>query len=113
MSFETSLPDLLHKLNLQPSAQYLKNGMHVLVQLLMDLDVSTTIDAEHYERSSQRVAYRNGYRRRRLKTTLGTVDLRIPKLRKGSYYPKFLTACEQAIIPLLQMAYFQRIDQLT
>lgn len=107
MTFETSLHQTLHKLGLGPSDQYLKTGLSQLVQLLMDLDLSRSIDAEHYERSEQRTTYRNGYRKRRWKTIIGDVDLRIPKLRKGTYLPDFLDDCEGPLIDLLRYGYMQ------
>lgn len=60
------------------------------VQLLMELDVEYQIGAGHYQRSDARRTYRNGYRHSRWDSKLGTLELQIPKLRNGSYYPVFL-----------------------
>ena len=57
---------------------------------LMELEVSSATGAEFGEKSPMRLAQRNGYRDRDWETRAGTVELRIPKLRKGSYFPSFL-----------------------
>jgi transposase-like protein len=59
-------------------------------QRLMELDIESRTGAAHGERSPDRVVQRNGYRARDWETRAGTVELRIPKLRKGSYFPSFL-----------------------
>ena len=59
-------------------------------QRLMALEAETLCGAGHGERSVERVNQRNGYRERDWQTRVGTVELRIPKLRKGSYFPAFL-----------------------
>ena len=60
------------------------------LQRLMEFEVDGLIGAGHHERSDERTTYRNGYRDRQLETRLGTLDLKIPKLRQGSYFPEFL-----------------------
>ena len=63
-----------------------------------------------HERSPERVNHRNGYRERRWETRAGTVDVQIPKLRKGSYFPEFLEprrASEKAMTAVIQEAYIQ------
>jgi putative transposase len=59
-------------------------------QRLMELEVEGLTGAAHGERSTDRITQRNGYRDRDWDTRAGTVELRIPKLRKGSYFPGFL-----------------------
>ena len=57
-----------------------------------------------YERSGERTTWRNGYRERALDTRLGTLNLRVPKLRQGSYFPGFLEArktSEQALVAVI------------
>jgi putative transposase len=61
-----------------------------VLQLLMEADVEGVIGAGRHERSAERLNWRNGYRDRALDTRLGTLHLRIPKLRQGSYFPPFL-----------------------
>ena len=57
---------------------------------LMDFEVAQQIGADRHERTGGRATYRNGYRDRTLETRLGTLELEIPKLRQGSYFPSFL-----------------------
>ena len=64
-----------------------------VMQLLMEADVEGMIGAGRHERTLERATYRNGYRDRSLDTRLGSLQLRIPKLRQGSYFPPFLGSC--------------------
>jgi putative transposase len=57
---------------------------------LMEFEAAQRIGAERHERSGERTTYRNGYRERTLDTRLGALELEIPKLRNGSYFPSFL-----------------------
>ena len=68
----------------------LREALRVLVDGIMDAEVSAQIGAEHGERSPERVTYRNGYRNRTWDTRVGTMELHIPKLREGSYFPSLL-----------------------
>lgn len=75
---------------------------------LMEFEVAQLIGADRHERSGERVAYRNGYRERSLHTRLGTLELAIPKLRSGSYFPSFLEPRrlpEQALAAVIQEAW--------
>ena len=69
---------------------FLRSVAEAVVQLLMETDVEGLIGAGRHERSGDRTTYRNGYRDRTLDTRLGSLQLRIPKLRQGSYFPPFL-----------------------
>jgi hypothetical protein len=71
---------------------FLRDGVRLLAQALMDVEVGEQIGAEHGERTPERTAQRNGYRQRRWDTRVGTVDLAIPRLRTGSYFPSILDA---------------------
>jgi transposase-like protein len=90
------------------------------MQLLMETDVDGMIGAGRHERSSDRVTYRNGYRDRTLDTRLGSLQLRIPKLRQGSYFPPFLEprkTSEKALVAVIQEAWVsgvstRRVDDL-
>ena len=76
---------------------FLREGVRILAQAMMDAEVTQLIGAGHGERAPDtRTAQRNGYRPRRWDTRVGTVDLAIPKLRTGSYYPSFLSARTRA-----------------
>jgi transposase-like protein len=80
---------------------------------LMELDAEGACGAAHGERSAERVNQRNGYRGRDWQTRAGTVELRIPKLRRGSYFPAFLEPrrlAEKALTAVIQEAYVQGIS---
>jgi transposase-like protein len=82
-------------------------------QRLMDLEVEGLTGAGHGSRSPDRVNQRNGYRERDWETRAGTVELRIPKLRKGSYFPGFLEPrrmAEKALTAVIQEAYIQGVS---
>src|SRR5690349_23113049 len=73
---------------------FLRAVAEAVVQMLMETDVEGVIGAGRHERTGERTTYRNGYRDRSLDTRLGSVQLRIPKLRQGSYFPPFPRAQE-------------------
>jgi putative transposase len=80
---------------------------------LMALEVGSLTGAGHGERSPERINWRNGYRERDWETRAGTVELRIPKLRKGSYFPAFLEPrrmAEKALTAVVQEAYIQGVS---
>ena len=69
---------------------FLRESLTWVVQQLMESEVSELIGAERGERSEERLTHRNGYRPRRWDTRAGELELAIPKLRRGSYFPSFL-----------------------
>ena len=97
-----------------------KAGQTDVVQLLMETDVEGVIGAGRHERSGERTTYRNGYRDRTLDTRVGSLQLRIPKLRQGSYFPPFLEprkTSEKALVAVIQEAWvggvsMRRVDDL-
>jgi putative transposase len=99
---------------------FLRSVAEAVVQLLMEADVEGAIGAGRHERSAERQTWRNGYRDRTLDTRLGTLQLRIPKLRQGSYFPPFLEprkTSEKALVAVIQEAWIggvstRRVDDL-
>jgi len=80
---------------------------------LMALDVEALCNAEPHERTAGRANHRNGYRDRTWQTRAGTVALKVPKVRKGSYFPEFLEprrAAEKAMTAVIQEAYIQGLS---
>src|SRR5262245_49938823 len=94
-------------------AELLREMIGFTAQRLMELEVEGLTGAAHGERSSERVNQRNGYRDRTWDTRAGTVELRIPKLRKGSYFPVFLDPrrmAEKALAAVVQEAYVHGVS---
>ena len=111
-TFRIALEELLRKTDVD-DLDFLREGVRVLAQGLMELEVSQQIGAERYERSAERSTYRNGYRERRWDTRVGSIDLQIPKLRKGSYMPSLLEPrrrAEKALVAVVQEAYVQGVS---
>jgi putative transposase len=69
---------------------FLRTVAESVLQIIMEADVDGLIGAGRHERSGDRSTWRNGYRDRSLDTRLGTLNLKIPKLRMGAYFPGFL-----------------------
>src|ERR1700750_324556 len=78
------LSELLEKAG---DGDFLRSVAEAVLQLLMEADVDGLIGAGRYERSAERSNYRNGFRGPALDTRLGTLQLRIPELRQGAYFP--------------------------
>src|SRR4030088_1417607 len=94
-------------------ATFLREMIGFAAQRLMELETDSVCGAGHGERSADRRNQRNGYRERDWETRAGTVELRIPKLRKGSYFPGFLEprrTAEKALTAVIQEAYVQGIS---
>ena len=105
---ESSVPFLEALGKGEVGEDWLREGVRLLAQALMELEVSRQIGAEKHERSEERTSQRNGYRDRPWDTRVGTVELAIPKLRTGSYFPSFLEPRrrgEQALVAVVAEAY--------
>ena len=91
-----------------------------VLQLIMEADVDGLIGAGRYERGETRQTWRNGYRERSLDTRLGTLNLKIPKMRSGAYFPGFLEprkTVEKALVAVIQEAWIngvstRKVDEL-
>jgi transposase-like protein len=111
---------LANKLLADEHPDVLRESVAWIAQQLMDAEVATQIGAEHGERSPERVTHRNGYRQRAWDTRVGEIELAIPRLRQGSYFPGFLEPrrrAEQALVAVVQEAYVngvstRRVDRL-
>jgi len=96
-----------------PDADLLREMIGFAAQRLMELEVEGLTGAGYGEKSQERLAQRNGYRERDWETRAGTVELRIPKLRKGSYFPGFLEPrrmAEKALTAVVQEAYVHGVS---
>ena len=105
-----ALRELLQK---GSDASLLREMIGFAAQRLMELETEPLCGAAHGERSAERLNQRNGYRERDWETRAGTVELRIPKLRRGSYFPAFLEprrTAEKALTAVIQEAYVQGIS---
>lgn len=101
-------------------SDFLRTVAETVLQMLMEADVEGLIGAGRHERTAERLNYRNGFRDRALDTRLGTLQLRVPKLRQGSYFPPFLEprkTTEKALVAVIQEAWIggvstRRVDEL-
>jgi putative transposase len=111
---------LADKLLASEHADVLRESVAWIVAELMEAEVAARIGAEFGERTPERLAQRNGYRPRSWDTRVGDLELRIPRLRTGSYFPSFLEPrrrAEQALVAVVQEAYVngvstRRVDRL-
>ena len=110
----------MRKRGVDGDVDFLREALRVLVEEIMDADVSARTGAEYGERSPERVTQRNGYRSRAWDTRVGTMELHIPTVREGSYFPRLLEPrrrSERALLAVIQQAYVEgvstrRVDDL-
>ena len=109
-----TLLDLLNKAEQGADPGFLRDGLRLLAQELMEAEVSQLIGAELHERSETRTTHRNGYREREWDTRVGTLELAIPKLRAGSYYPDWLLEprrrAERALVAVVAECYVRGVS---
>lgn len=115
MADETSmaLDELLRKARVSDDVDFLREGVRALAQALMEVEVTQHVSAHRYERTSERTGERNGSRERRWDTRVGSITLRVPRVRDGSYFPSLLEPrrrAERALVAVVQEAYIQGIS---
>jgi putative transposase len=101
------------KLLEEQDGEVLREGIRVRSQALMETEVAGLIGAERHERSQDRAAYRNGYRTRTWDTRVGTIELAIPKVRPGTYFPSLLQPrrrAEHGLLAVVQEAYVHGVS---
>jgi putative transposase len=114
------LQGLLRKAMIDEDADFLKEGVRVLSQALMEMEVQEHVGAARHERSAGRTGQRNGYRERSWDTRVGTVELKVPRVRDSSYFPSLLEPrrkAERALSAVVQEAYVhgvstRKVDEL-
>jgi transposase-like protein len=92
---------------------FLREGVRVLAQALMEAEVSVQIGAEHGERTPQRTTHRNGYRPRDWDTRVGTIELAVPRVRSGSFLPSILEPrrrAERALTAVVAQCYVEGVS---
>src|SRR3954469_5742550 len=116
-----TIEEVVKKMLLDEHAGVIREAVKAVAAEMMGLEVSELIGARRGERRPEdRATRRNGYRSRRWDTRAGEINLEIPKLRQGSYFPSFLEPrrrSEQALLAVVQQAYVcgistRRVDQL-
>jgi putative transposase len=115
-----ALAELLRKADVEPELGVLREGVRLLAQALMELEVEQHLGAERFERTPTRTGQRNGERERAWDTRMGSIELRVPRVRDGSSYPAELEPrkrAERALVAVVQEAYVQgvstrRVDDL-
>jgi transposase-like protein len=108
-----ALMELLRKHELDIDSDFLREGVQIMMQMLIELEVGQQIGAGRYERKPERVTHRNGHRSRLWETRVGEVPLRIPKLREGTYFPSMLEPrkrSEKALLAVIQEAYVKGVS---
>jgi putative transposase len=115
-----TIEEVVKQVMVREHGDVVRAALEAVCRELMEGEVSELIGAELGERTPDRATHRNGYRGREWQTRAGTVELQIPKLRRGSYFPSFLEPrrrSEQALLSVVQQAYVcgvstRRVDQL-
>jgi transposase-like protein len=115
-----ALAELVRKAEVEPDVDVLREGVRVLSQAMMELEVAQHLGAAKHERTSERTGQRNGYRERDWDTRVGTIELRVPRVRDGSFFPSLLEPrkrAERALVATVREAYVQgvstrRVDEL-
>jgi len=107
------LTKLLRKAAMDQDVDFLREGVRVFSQALMELEVTQHVGAERHARTPERTGQRNGYRDRRWDTRVGTIALQVPRVREGSYFPTLLEPrrrAERALVAVVQEAYVHGVS---
>jgi putative transposase len=115
-----ALEELVRKAQVSEDVDFLREGVQALAHALMEAEVTQHVGAGRYERTLERTGERNGSRERRWDTRVGSISLRVPRVRDGSYFPSLLEPrrrAERALVAVVQEAYVQgvstrRVDDL-
>jgi putative transposase len=116
-----ALLEMLRKATAEGDTDFLREGVRILAQAVMEAEVSDITGAAKGERNpAERLTHRNGYRDRRWDTRVGTIELAVPRVRDGSYLPSLLDPrrrTERALLAVVQEAYVsgvstRRVDDL-
>jgi putative transposase len=108
-----ALAELVRKAEVNGDVDFLREGVRVLSQALMEVEVSQHLGAERHERTAERVGQRNGYREREWDTRVGRIGPRVPRVRDGSYFPTLLEPrkrSEQALVAVVREAYVHGVS---
>ena len=110
---QSDVNDLLDALRAGGDIDVIRKGVELVLQALIDTEATEQIGAGYYERTETRTAQRNGSRDRLLATKAGDVDLKIPKLRKGSFFPSILERrrrIDRALFAVVMEAYVHGVS---
>jgi putative transposase len=108
-----ALRELLGKADLEQSADFRREGVRVLSQALLELEVEQHVGAGRYERTTNQTGQRNGYRERTWDTRVGSLELRVPRVRDGSFFPSLLEPrkrAERALVAVVHEASVQGVS---
>ena len=114
------LQELLRKAQMEGDVDFLREGVRILAQALMEIEIEQHLGAGRHERTEGRSGHRNGYRARSWDTRAGTVELAVPRVRDSSYLPSLLEPrrrAERALAAVVQEAYVhgvstRKVDEL-
>ena len=110
---QSALSELLDAIRAGEGLDLVRRGVALVLQELIELEAAEAIGAERYQRTDERTTHRNGSRKRVLSTKAGDVDLRIPKLRRGSFFPSLLEPrrrIDQAVWAVVMEAYVHGVS---
>jgi transposase-like protein len=108
-----ALVELLDKAQLDGDVDFLREGVRVLSQAIMELEVTQHLGAGRHQRTPSRSGQRNGHRERQWDTRVGTIELEVPRVREGGFIPSLLEPrrrAERALVAVVQEAYVQGVS---